>query len=192
MKSTDDAMERILRGLREAEAPEGMERRILKGLEEGIAAEAVSSSGWLRMPVAGWGLGAAGLCALLLVAIGMYRTKLDSAHRTGVAAGTPRAATRQPEGEQKAPQRVAAIEPQPRLHVRRTVAVRSETALASDENVRSLPAPPMPLTEQERLLLKVAHHHNDPELVAMLNPAVRAGREAEEQAEVAKFFSEKK
>jgi hypothetical protein len=49
----------------------------------------------------------------------------------------------------------------------------------------------MPLTEQERLLLKMAHQ-GGPELIAMLNPAVRAGREAEEQAEVAKFFEEKK
>jgi hypothetical protein len=45
----------------------------------------------------------------------------------------------------------------------------------------------MPLTEQERLLLKIAHK-GDPVEMAMLDPKIRAAREREEEAEVQRFF----
>jgi hypothetical protein len=45
----------------------------------------------------------------------------------------------------------------------------------------------MPLTEQERLLLQIAHRGDSVEL-AMLNPVHRAERFAEEKAEVSRFF----
>jgi hypothetical protein len=51
----------------------------------------------------------------------------------------------------------------------------------------SYPAPPMPLTEQEKLLLRIAHK-SDPVELAMLDPVVRAARDAEEKAEVKNFF----
>jgi hypothetical protein len=51
----------------------------------------------------------------------------------------------------------------------------------------SFPAPPMPLTEQEKLLLRIVHR-GDPVEMAMLDPAVRAARDAEEKADVARFF----
>src|SRR5580700_4931897 len=49
MKNSEEAIERVLAGLREVETPDGMERRILDGLE-GRAAQA--RSGWRRsMPM---------------------------------------------------------------------------------------------------------------------------------------------
>ncbi len=51
----------------------------------------------------------------------------------------------------------------------------------------SLPEPPMPLTEQEKLLLRVVHR-SDPVELAMLNPEMEARREAEGAAEFQKFF----
>jgi hypothetical protein len=45
----------------------------------------------------------------------------------------------------------------------------------------------MPLTEQERLLLRIVHK-DDPVEVAVLNPAWRAARDAEDQAEFQRFF----
>jgi hypothetical protein len=45
----------------------------------------------------------------------------------------------------------------------------------------------MPLTEQERLLLRIAHK-GDPVEMAMLDPKIRAAREREEEAEVQRFF----
>jgi hypothetical protein len=51
----------------------------------------------------------------------------------------------------------------------------------------SHPAPPMPLTEQERLLLRIAHR-GDPVELAMLDPVLRDVRDAEEQADFQRFF----
>jgi hypothetical protein len=52
----------------------------------------------------------------------------------------------------------------------------------------SFPAPPAPLTEQERLLVRLAHR-GDPEELAMLDPNVRALDEAMSRAEFDKFFA---
>ncbi len=203
MKSADDAMQTILRGLRDVQVPEGMEQRIVKGLDERVVPGAASGLDWLRSPAA-WGLSAAGVCALLLVVFGMYRMNLNSIHADKIAVRTTRSQGSQPSvvhEKVEAPQEVllpvAATKPRTRQTVQQaemrqaTTARKSETASLDDATARSFPAPPMPLTEQERLLLKMAHR-SDPELIAMLNPAARAGREAEEQAEVAKFFEEKK
>jgi hypothetical protein len=51
----------------------------------------------------------------------------------------------------------------------------------------SFPAPPEPLTEQEKLLLQIAHRR-DPQEMAMLNPAVQAQQQAAEAAEYEEFF----
>jgi hypothetical protein len=51
----------------------------------------------------------------------------------------------------------------------------------------SYPAPPLPLTEQERLLLRIVHK-DDPVEMAVLNPVLRAARDAEDQAEFQRFF----
>lgn len=50
----------------------------------------------------------------------------------------------------------------------------------------SHPAPPAPLTRQERLLLEVVHH-GDPGQQALLNPEIRAQEEAREEAEFHAF-----
>ncbi len=51
----------------------------------------------------------------------------------------------------------------------------------------SRPAPPIPLTLQEKLLLRVARS-TDPAQLAMLNPEMRARQEAESNAEFRRFF----
>jgi hypothetical protein len=55
----------------------------------------------------------------------------------------------------------------------------------------SFPAPPLPLTEQERLLLRIAHR-GDPVELAMLDPKMRAARDEEDKAEVQRFFVQPK
>ena len=50
----------------------------------------------------------------------------------------------------------------------------------------SFPAPPMPLTKQEKLLQRVARTDN-PQVLAMLNPTLRAQQEAKEKEEFEKF-----
>jgi len=65
-------------------------------------------------------------------------------------------------------------------------------ALALDEmRAASQPAPPLPLTKQEKLLLHVAHE-GGPEELAVLDPAKRAAQDKEERAAVERFFEPKK
>jgi hypothetical protein len=64
-------------------------------------------------------------------------------------------------------------------------------ALALEEmRAASQPAPPLPLTKQERLLLHVTHEGASEEL-AVLDPAKRAAQDKEERAEVERFFEPK-
>lgn len=59
----------------------------------------------------------------------------------------------------------------------------------SEMEAASFPAPPMPLTAQERLLLRLAHKV-DPVEVAMLDPKFRAIEDAKEKAEFQRFFGQ--
>jgi hypothetical protein len=65
-------------------------------------------------------------------------------------------------------------------------------ALALEQmRAASQPAPPLPLTKQERLLLHVAHEGALEEL-AILDPAKRAAQDKEERAAVERFFEPKR
>jgi hypothetical protein len=52
----------------------------------------------------------------------------------------------------------------------------------------SFPAPPLPLTEQEKLLLRLAHRRN-PEDTAILNPAVQSAQSAKATEQFQQFFA---
>lgn len=65
---------------------------------------------------------------------------------------------------------------------------RSVHAETSVEQEKSFPAPPMPLTEQERLLLRIAHR-NDPVQIAMLDPVERSRALSRERAATERFFT---
>jgi hypothetical protein len=52
----------------------------------------------------------------------------------------------------------------------------------------SVPTPPMPLTEQERLLLQIAHRR-DPANLAVLNPALLETQIARDSAQFQEFFA---
>lgn len=62
-----------------------------------------------------------------------------------------------------------------------------QTAPASGP-AESFPAPPMPLTQQERLLLRMAQERDPHELLA-LNTDVRAAQDEEDKASVSEFFN---
>jgi len=180
----DEAIDRVLAGLREAAAPEGMERRILEAVRERAAvregAAASARQTWV------WGIalaGAAALCAAI------YLTGFGTGHKSAVAKGHTNAAQA----------RAVAVQGSPRVPVgparaggtqARVERVEAEDSLEVREmRAPSLPAPEMPLTEQERLLLRIAHQ-GDPELLAMLEPEVQAKLEADDVAEYQRFFSE--
>lgn len=64
----------------------------------------------------------------------------------------------------------------------------SDALALSEMQAPSQPAPPMPLTEQERLLLRVLYRHHTVELAA-LDPMASAARNAREDAEFKEFFA---
>jgi len=219
-KNSEDAMEKVLAGLREVEAPDGMERRILSALdalEDETSVGARSGWNWLRpmwlvaplrsvvtRPVV------CGMALASLVAIGFL---IPAFRGTGRAPVKPTPARSKIELPSTGPGPSAAsggavteIAPLPparagveavRTTDLRVVARRSDgtsesaadddSLAVSEMRAASHPAPPMPLTEQERLLLRIVHK-DDPVEVAVLNPAWRAARDAEDQAEFQRFF----
>ena len=198
MRGYEEAIEKVLAGLRDAEAPVGMERRILNALEE---RESVGARfGW-RSLVRGlraasesravvWGVGLAGLVVLALVIPVVRRTAsapvlVKGSPEPAAAVVMDRAAV---EGVAKsAPVRLAGARVRAVAEAKAT-AVEDSDALAVEEmRAESRPAPPLPLTEQERLMLRLARVGERREL-AKLDPMLRMDQEAQEAAEFQRFF----
>lgn len=179
MRNSDESIDRVLAGLRDVEAPEGMERRVLAAMEE--RATARSGYSW-RM----WSFGLA--AAVVLVAAVVVSVVPRRAHRPGFAAV-------------KLP--VIAPVPAPVAYVQRRnteilryaqndlsfrVSRREEPAVEEPMVSGGFPAPPMPLTEQEKLLLHLARR-SDPQELTPLIAEVRAKQEAEFDEEFQEFFA---
>ena len=197
MKNSDEAVDRVLAGLREAEAPEGMERRILEAAGE--RASQRKSVPWRLAGAMSWATAAAGVAVvagmLCWSSLRSSRTGDHAGEQSVMPKGRVEVASRSiPEPERKS---AKAVKETPITPVRRSQAstrpgkmVRVRARGVTDGRKvlpASYPAPPMPLTEQERLLLRVARKA-DPTEIAMLDPAVRATRDEEEKAQVEKFF----
>ena len=60
--------------------------------------------------------------------------------------------------------------------------------VVEDTETASFPAPPLPLTEQERLLLRLAHR-GDAKDMAILNPDVRVAQSAKATEQFQQFFA---
>ncbi len=216
LSSREDAIEKVLAGLRDVDVPDGMERRILQVLEERELGRAGTRSRllaptWLRTSesrVLVWGVGLAGFIALALVipvvrrpgrvpvqatvsrAPGAALVNGVDSERVVESAHLSSAGSRASAGS-----RVRKIEeghsqePRTMVQVAKTAAVLDSDALAVEEmRAASRPAPPLPLTEQERLLLHLAHSGGGRQELAKLDPMLRGDREAEEAAEFQRFF----
>jgi hypothetical protein len=192
MTRADDAIERVLAGLRDVEAPVGMERRILERLEN--VAEMRGRADWRPLWLVGLGCGVVAAAILIALAI-------PAVHRRGhapvvgndvgakVVAG--RAAmvgdARGSVGEKRVWGGTASVSS--RRQVSMGDAQGDEDSVAMSEmRAASFPAPPMPLTDEERLLLRMVRK-GDPVELAMLDPKMEALRDAEEKAEFQRFFA---
>jgi hypothetical protein len=177
MKDADATIERLLVGLRDAEPPRGMERRILEALD-GFEDRRVASAAFRWLPAMALLLG----CGVILTALVVVR-----AHRpTPADSSRPRFAASLPTKTPKPiPLKVTPVPPRrtPRPQVRHA----EHVAPAAETQASSFPAPPLPLTEQEKLLLRLARGA-DPGNVAMLNPEVRAAHTEEAKKEFQHFF----
>lgn len=198
MKNSDKAVEKVLAGLREAETPEGMEQRILKRLRN-VAAEQhersprgiASSLRLIRMPF--WALVTASV-AVISLAIGwtvfrQHRAAHNIADSHTVVANPPSTKIQVAARSEVVPLHRSSIARVKRnTNSQKEKLVKEEESVALDEmHAASYPPPPMPLTEQEKLLLRVLHKR-DPVEFAALDPVLRAERNAEERADVQRFF----
>ena len=219
MKNSEEAIEKVLAGLRDAESAAGMERRILDqldGLEERAAVR--SRSGWLRLrpiwlvaparPVAVGslvcGVALAGMFAVALAIPAIRRLghvpaqgRRSPAPVGSVALGASEVAAKsaQPASSRsdvRALEEVNAgqIKAEGKTNEGSAEAVLDSDSVALEEmHAPSRPAPPMPLTEQERLLLRLVHK-DDPVELAMLDSKVRALQDLEDKAEFQRFFGQ--
>jgi hypothetical protein len=211
MRNSEEAMEKVLAGLRDAEAPAGMERRILNQLD-GLEARAGgrSRSGWRqRLPV--WLVAAARpvgvgslVCGVALAGLLAVAVAIPAIRRLGHASAQARKSPA-PAGSLASgalgvdAKSVLPASPRPGVRLPREIKVggktHAEAVLDSDSvaledlHAPSRPAPPMPLTEQERLLLRLVHKDAPVEL-AMLDSKVRDLEELEDKAEFQRFFGQ--
>lgn len=203
MRDSGDAIEKVLAGLRDVAAPTGMERRILEGLEGRVSA-VEGRSGWRRLVRVGvtiptkaliCGAALAGLVAVVLAIPAMRRIgRAPVSSKSGAVTGAPigtvplvaaggsrvRLGTTA-KGRDAGLVRVA---DSPEAN-----SADEESLARSEMEAASFPAPPMPLTAQEKLLLRLVHKV-DPVEMAMLDPKFRAMQEAEEKAEFQRFFGQ--
>ena len=190
MRDADETIERLMEGLRGAEPSAGMRRRILGAMR---VQETVSSNPlWhrlitpslLRPSVAASLVCAAALAASLIVAIKISRPLHAPRDATSNSTHADARQGKRPETiAQKAP-----IEPRrtaSRASARRSR--RDDASSVGETQTAGYPAPPLPLTEQEKLLLRLAHR-DDAENRAMLNPDLRAVESAKATEQFQEFF----
>jgi hypothetical protein len=173
MKDPDQTIEKLLAALRDAEPSAGVERRILEVME---ARETQASAPlWNRLrPLAS----AVAIAGVLIIALHQHWSAPPGTTPHGTAPALRR--TTQPQAvAQQAP--VAPRRPAARGSLRRKVSAVPETQAAG------FPAPPLPLTEQERLLLRLAHRR-DPEDTAILNRDLQAEQSAKATEQFQQFF----
>jgi hypothetical protein len=195
MRDAERTIERLLAGLRDAEPPGGMEHRILEALDGMGAREVAASASFWRRPLRP-ALAMLLACAvILMVAFTVQQRKhVPGQHlvplkpKSGLN-GAPNIVSSLRVGQK--PQHAAADQRvrSPRQTTSRIPVKHSHDAPAVGETqTASFPAPPLPLTEQERLLLRLAHR-GDSDTTAILNPDVRAAQTAKATEQFQQFFA---
>jgi hypothetical protein len=176
MRDADKMIERLLAGLQDAEPSAGLQGRVLKAMD---AHESMALGARYRRLVSPWLLRLSTMipvaCAVIFAVLLTVRY-----HRH---ATDPQQATRPKVIAQKAPQ--VPYLPPSRVAVRHQH--RKVAPAMREAQTASYPAPPLPLTEQEKLLLRLAHR-GDPENVATLNRNVQAAQSAKATEQFQDFF----
>jgi hypothetical protein len=212
--SPDQSIDQVLHGLRDSQPSAQMEHRILATLEATLE-HALQNPASVRSPSKGRRLPFLGLasptrpiaaCAAALAGLVLAAIMLPSReHRLAPA---PKSSRTNPQlivsvpstasgATAPAPWKIPSPpQPAPRmrpvqntnLHATKTATNQDEDAVAlSEMRAPSFPAPPMPLTQQEKLLLRLVHK-GAPEELAMLDPGYRARQQAQSDAEFRNFF----
>jgi hypothetical protein len=194
MKQTDQDIDRLLAGLNDTEPPEGMQHRILHHTRH----HAPQPHPWRtlltpRLEAHPWAIALS--CATILASV-IYWTALrpHSAHE--ITASKHLAPTnQQPMQAQKETTTFTPPSGHPSIAFPRKKTKPATAKLTTDSASNSLdqlaaqnhPAPELPLTEDEKLLLRLVHRY-DPVEVAALNRDPMPAHDAEEKEEFKKFF----
>ena len=196
MNDADGTIERLLAGLRDAEPPGGMERRILEALDGMEVREEVTSASLWRLPFRP-------AIAMLLACTVILMVAFTVEQRKHVP-GQQLVPLKPTEGLNGAPSSFSSLrlgqKPQHAPADRRVgangAALRQlppvkhphDAPAALETQTASFPAPPLPLTEQERLLLRLAHR-GDADNMGILNPVTRAAQTAKATEQFQQFFA---
>ncbi|MGA3162258.1 MAG: hypothetical protein ABSC77_13710 [Terracidiphilus sp.] len=187
MINSEETIGKVLAGLRDAEASPGLERRILAAVEAHTSQRQAAKPFWM------WGVAFAGVMAVffLLAITAIYRhgqtpTQAQQHVLPAESAESTQEALLMPQ-KPIVPTRTPIIIA---TSARKAQPISAEQAvLLREMHAPSHPAPAAPLTKEEKLLLR-AVHLGDPQVMAMLNPEVRARQEAESEAEFQKFVDQ--
>ncbi len=192
-----DRIDKVLQSLGQSEPAAGMQQRIVAALHRAEQSSDGKASRGLptlfRFPHATALSRLAIASAVVLAATALllqprHRVKPDSAHGPGVAR-MPQPATKfANEGEAHSLDDLQVAAPsRPPTHGRTHVPV-ADSSLRDEPQERSFPAPPLPLTEQERLLIRLIRREAPVQLAQLTTPAINAARQ-QETDEVTAFFA---
>jgi hypothetical protein len=166
MKDPDRTIENLLAGLRDSEPPPGMHHRILDAIVAGRATT-YSSRRLLHSAIA------MSLTCAFAITIWVH-------HHRHIPAPLRDYTTNVDVPRTKPPQTVAHRTPR---EPRRS----TSTIMLRPTQTPGFLAPPLPLTEQEKLLLRLAHR-NDARDMNLLNPNVQAQQAAKATQQFQQFF----
>src|SRR5271156_2541017 len=166
MKDADRTIENLLAGLRDAEPPPDMNHRILDAM---VARRATTYGSRRLLPLA----------AAILLACALPIT-IRVTHHRHVPTNLRSYTTKVDAPRTKPPLTVANITPpEPKRSTARVLVRPTQTP--------GFPAPPLPLTAQEKLLLRLANR-NDTQDMNLLNPDVQAQQSAKATQQFQQFF----
>ena len=172
-QSSDERIDQALALLHQAQSPEGFETRVLASLRHRKPLPPATRPFHRRWLSAALTL--ASVFAALVVGL-LFRPSISPVNPVPAASPTPNPIT--------LPATISSFPPS----TRRRHASRSKTPPSPGSVlITSFPAPPAPLTAQEKLLLQIAHR-GDQEDYHLLNPETAARELAQNMADVDRFF----
>ena len=186
MNNSDQDLKRILNALRDTEPPSAMQQRVLAAVAQ---REAVPSRifPWSFAALAAT-VGIAAILAIHLMPRGIHSShQVEALPEPSVSQVAPTAPAPQllvPHAAERAPVRTLSARA---IRLSHPLLCDCDPTALAEANAPSMPAPELPLTEQEKLLRRIAHHPNPVE-VAELTPAAREARIAADNDEFKAFF----
>ena len=205
MKNAEEAIEKVFAGLRNPDVPSGIEHRILKAVQDRASSRSRSEGRRLRPLLRGtpgpaiitksvaWGFALTGVLVVSLATSAIHRlghAPAKSKRTSDLLSTIPPARSEVIAERARPPQSNPSLQPKRRNNMRRAELIPVRDSVAVREmRAPSRPEPPMPLTEQEKLLLRFVQTRS-PEELAAINPVKWAARDAEEKAEFEKFFGQ--